>query len=278
MRKEKNVVHEMPFLSHLEIFRWHIIRGVASIFIFALGAFFNKKFIFHHIILAPTRIDFCTYKMMHFLGKYFNIPFLCVEYIDFTLQNRKMAGQFILHITTSFFIGFLLAFPYIFWELWCFVKPGLQLKSNSMPFLTIFVSILFFLGLLFGYFLLIPIVINFLSHYRLDDSVINEFDITSYLSTFTTLILSCGFIFQLPILIYFLAQYKLISIKVMKSYRKHAIVGSLIVGAFLTPPDIISQLLVAFPLIILYELSIYMVKYLVKKKDKYANPKNSLRK
>ncbi len=263
----KTTTQDMPFLTHVEILRWHIIRSIAAVFIGAFIAFCAKNFIFHHIILAPTRIDFWTYQMIQKINTYSNLSVGSYDSMPFCLQNRTMAGQLLLHITTSFFIGFIVSFPYVFWEFWRFVKPGLHINHHSISLLTFFVGLLFFFGVLLSYFFLLPITIHFLAHYQLDSSIVNEFDIGSYLSTFTTLILTGGLIFQLPIIIYFLSKYRFISVKMMQQYRKHAIVGSLILGAFLTPPDIISQILVALPLLFLYEISIGMMQYLIHKNE-----------
>ncbi len=177
-----------------------------------------------------------------------------------------MTGQFMMHITASFVIGLILAFPYAFWEIWRFVKPGLYPKErNASRGASFYVSFLFITGVLFGYFIVAPLSINFLSNYQLDPTILNEFDIVSYVTTVTMLVISCGLLFQLPVVVFFLAKAGLVSPQLMIHYRKHAIIVILIVGAMLTPPDPFSQVLVAVPLMGLYQVGIFIAKRVVKK-------------
>lgn len=267
---------EMSFVDHLEELRWHIIRSVASILVFGTAAFLAKGFVFHDIILAPSRPDFFSYRMMCEIGQYFNSSILCIEDLGFTIQSRQMSGQFSMHIMVSLTLGLALAFPYAFWEIWRFVRPGLypQEQQNSRG-AVFWVSILFALGLLFGYYVVAPMSINFLAGYQVDPSILNEFDLSSYISTLTTLCLACALMFELPVIVYFFTKAGLLSPELMKLYRRHAIVGILIVSAIITPPDVVSQLLIAFPLIILYEVSISVSRRIIKRDLKKLNESNA---
>jgi sec-independent protein translocase protein TatC len=252
---------EMSFIDHLEALRWHIIRAAIAVLVFTLGAFLAKDFLFHDLILGPSRADFWTYRMFCEFGKLMNAPDLCLDPIKFDIQNRQMSGQLTMHISSSFIVGLALAFPYTFWELWRFVKPGLypheQANSRGAVF---FVSILFMLGLLFGYYIAAPLSINFLASYQLDPSIENQIDLQSYLSTLTTMSLSCAFVFELPMIVFFLAKAGLITPEIMRMYRKHAIVVILVVAAIITPPDVSSQLIVTIPILLLYEVSINIAR------------------
>lgn len=249
----------MSFLDHLEELRWHIVRSLIAIGIFSVMAFFLKSFFFGKLILGPSHLDFITYRLLCEWGEKVHINALCIKQLPFVIQSRQMAGQFSMHVTTSFVIGLILAFPYAFWEIWSFISPGLYFNERKIARgATFFVSLLFMIGVVFGYYIITPLSINFLSNYQVDPTIINQFDITSYVTTVTMLVLACAFVFQLPIVVYFLTKAGLISSSFMKKYRRHAIVVILTLGALLTPPDPFSQVLVAMPLYGLYEISIYI--------------------
>ncbi|MEQ9424474.1 MAG: twin-arginine translocase subunit TatC [Cyclobacteriaceae bacterium] len=261
---------EMSFLDHLEELRWHLIRSFSAIAIFAIAAFVSKQLVFHTIILGPSRTDFWTYRMLCKLGEALGSSAICIDELSFIIQSRQMTGQFTMHITSSFVIGLVCAFPYAFWEIWRFVKPGLYPKERrAARGATFWVSFLFITGVTFGYFIMTPISVNFLASYSLDDSIANEFDIISYVSTVVTLVLASGILFQMPIVTYFFTKAGIITPQLMKTYRKHAIIVILILGAMLTPPDPFSQILIALPLIGLYQISIAIAK-MVTKKDEQA--------
>lgn len=254
----------MSFLDHLEELRWHIIRSLISIMVFAIAAFLSKTIIFHGIILAPSRPDFWTYRMLCKVGDLINTNVLCIEELPFIIQSRQMTGQFMMHITSSFVIGLILAFPYAFWEMWRFIKPGLYDKEKNVARGAVFfVSLLFGLGVLFGYFVVAPISINFLSNYQLDPSISNEFDIISYVSTLSMLVLACAIMFQLPIVVYFLTKAGIVTPKIMITYRKHAIIVILVISAVITPPDVVSQILIALPILLLYQISILISRSVI---------------
>ena len=260
---------EMSFLDHLEELRWHLIRSLVAIFVFAIAAFISKGIIFGEIILWPSKSSFWTYNMLCILSELVNSDALCITELPFIIQSRQMTGQFSMHITSSFVIGLICAFPYAFWEIWRFVKPGLYEKErNAASGATFYVSLLFFIGVVFGYFVVTPISINFLSNYQIDPSILNEFDIISYVSTVTTLVLACALLFQLPIVVYFATKAGLVSSVLLKNYRKHSIIVILMLSAVLTPPDPFSQVLIAIPLGLLYQLSILIAVKLEKKERK----------
>jgi sec-independent protein translocase protein TatC len=259
---------EMTFLDHLEELRWHLVRSLIAIAVFAVLAFVSKNLVFHVIILGPSRIDFWTYRMLCEFSEILKTPALCIEELPFIIQSRKMTGQFSMHITSSFVIGIICAFPYAFWEIWRFIKPGLYPKERSAARgATFYVSLLFILGVLFGYFIVTPISVNFLSNYRLDPTILNEFDIISYVTTVITLVLACGILFQLPIVVFFLTKAGLVTPELMKAYRRHAIIVILILGAMLTPPDPFSQILIAIPLVGLYQVSIFISRRVIRREQ-----------
>lgn len=265
---------DMTFLDHLEQLRWHIIRSLIAIVVFAIAAFISKDLLFHTIILGPSRPDFWTYDMLCQMSLWIGSPALCIEQLPFIIQSRQMTGQFTMHITASFVVGLVLAFPYAFWEIWRFIKPGLYPKErNAARGASFYVSFLFITGVLFGYFIVTPLSINFLANYEIDASILNEFDIVSYVTTVVTLVVACGVLFQLPIVTYFLTKAGLISAELMIRFRRHAIIVILILGAMLTPPDPFSQVLVALPLVGLYQVGIWIAKRVARKELKSSQLK-----
>ncbi len=258
--------NEMSFLEHLEVLRWHLVRAFGSVFIFAILAFVFKGFVFDTLILAPSNPDFFTNKFLSDLGTRFNMPLLNINQIPLSFQNINMSGQFTTHIWVSFVVGIVISFPYIFWEFWRFVKPALYQNeiSNSRGAI-FFASTLFSIGILFAYYIICPLSIHFLGTYQVSDKVENIVNLGSYISTITSIVLAGGIIFELPIFIYFLAKVGLVTSGFLVKYRKHSIVVALLLAAIITPPDVISQLLVCFPLIILYESGIMIARRLEKK-------------
>lgn len=249
---------EMTFIEHLEELRWHLIRAVGAILVFAITAFIFIKQIFNDVILAPSRTDFWTYRQLCKLSDYTGYADLCVKKLDFQLQALGLADQFTMSLTSSLIIGLCFAFPYAFWELWRFIQPGLRRAEQKAARGAVFyVSVLFLMGLSFGYFVVTPLAINFLANYQITPQIKNQFDITSYIGVVITLALGCALMFQMPIVAFVLSKVGLVTPKFMKTYRKHAWIVILIVAGIITPsPDIYSQILVALPLMGLYELSI----------------------
>ena len=261
---------EMAFLDHLEELRWHVVRSVAAIFIMMILAFVFTGFIFDEIIFAPSELTFITFRWLCRLGEITGVDGLCVTEIPMKLQSRFLMGQFTMQLTSSFVIGLCVAFPYVVWELWRFVSPGLYNREKKGSRGAVFyVSFLFLLGIAFGYFILSPMTIAFLANYTISDKIANEFDITSYVSTITALVLGSGLLFQLPVVIFFLTKVGIVTPKFLRHYRKHAVVIILITGAIITPsPDPLSQSLISVPLYILYEISIWISAMELRRKEK----------
>lgn len=259
----------MSFLDHLEILRWHLIRIVIALLLFGILAFLFKGFVFDTVVLAPAFNTFVTYQafcdLSHLMGMGDK---LCFGDLNFELINLTMAGQFSMHIIVSIVAGIIVAFPYILFELWRFIKPALKKsEKNYAKGIVFWGSLLFLMGVAFGYYLITPMSVQFLGGYRVSDLVNNQISLKSYISTVTTITLACGLIFQLPIVVYFLSKVGLVTPHLMKTYRRHAIIAVLILSAIITPPDISSQVLVSIPLVILYEVSILISRAVVRKEN-----------
>lgn len=260
---------EMSFLEHLEELRWHIIRSILAIVILMVTAFVFKNFIFDSIILAPKRPTFFTNRLLCELGQMLNMEALCINTKPFNLINIKMSGQLTTHIAVSMVAGLILAFPVILWEFWKFFKPALRSNERQHARGAVFAaSMLFFTGVLFGYYLLAPLSVHFLSSYEISPDVVNQINVRSYIGTLSSICLATGLIFELPIITYFLTKIGIVTPSFLVKYRKHAIVVIFIIAAIITPPDVFSQALVSIPLLILYEVGIVISRRVVKKKEK----------
>lgn len=262
---------EMAFLDHLEELRWHVVRAVGAIILMMIVSFAYIKEIFENIVFAPAKISFPTFHYMCELGKLTGFEAsLCVTELPFKVQSRLMTGQFMMSLTAAFVIGLIVSFPYVIWELWSFVKPGLQSKERKFSKGAVAaISFLFLLGIFFGYYILSPVTIWFLSTYSISDMIVNEFDITSYVSTLASLILGCGLLFQFPMVIYFLSKIGIVTPELMRKYRKHSVVVILILGAVITPSgDPFSLTVISLPLYMLFEISIFISSRVVKNKLK----------
>ena len=258
---------EMSFLDHLEELRWHLIRAVLAVVIAGGIAFLLKGFIFDILLFGPSKGDFFSYDMLCRMSTFIGIDGgFCFEELPFKIQSRTMGGQFSAHVWTSITAGFIIAFPYVIYEFWKFVAPAMHSDERKYAKGFIFVtSLLFFLGVLFGYYVVTPLSINFLGKYQVSDIVLNEFDLSSYISLVRASVLASGLIFELPIVIYFLTKVGIVTPQFLKTYRKYALVIVLILSAVITPPDIVSQIIVAIPVLILYEVSIIISKFMYKK-------------
>lgn len=263
---------EMSFLDHLEELRWHLIRSTIAVVIIAIGAFIAKDFIFDTVIFGPKKMDFPTYQLFCNIARFFGIESdFCADSLPFTIQNRTMAGQFSAHIWTSIWAGVIIGFPYILYEVWRFISPGLYEKERKHSRGFIFIaSLLFFSGALFGYYIVSPLSINFLGTYQVSEEVLNEIDISSFISTVRASVIACGIMFELPIIIYFLTKIGLVTPQFLRKYRKFALVIVLVLAAIITPPDVASQIIVAIPVLVLYEASILISKRVLKRQAKKA--------
>lgn len=256
--EEEDNGQEMSFIGHLEELRWHVIRAAGSILVFAILAFVYIQEIYQYVIIAPAKPSFWTYQMLCKLSKVVGYDDLCIKDLNFQLQAIGMGDNFTMSMTSSVIAGLIFAFPYAFWELWRFVKPGLKpSERKSARGAVFYVTFLFMSGVLFGYYVVTPLAINFLANYTLDPTIVNQFSITSYISLVATLTLACGVAFQLPIVVFVLSKVGVLTPSFMREYRRHSMIVILIVAAIITPsPDIYSQILVAIPLFLLFEISI----------------------
>ncbi len=261
---------EMSFLQHLEVLRWHLVRSFTAILFFAIVCFLGKNILFDVIIFGPKDPDFITYQLFCQFTRALGVKeVFCLEEMPFQILNTKMAGQFSTHIWVSFIAGFILAFPYILWELWRFVSPGLYESERKYSRVILFFgAILFLLGVLFGYYVIVPLSIQFLGGYNISNEITNFIDLLSYISTVATVTLSTGLVFELPIIVYFLARLGILTPQWMKKYRRHAFVVILILSAIITPPDISSQVLVTIPIVVLYEVSIKICARVIRRQQK----------
>ena len=267
MARLKSTDKEMSFLDHLEDLRWHLIRSFLSVIVLASIAFLAKDFIFNVLIFGPKHSDFPTYKILCEIAQFIGFKdSFCFTELPFRIQSRTMGGQFSAHVWTSITAGFIIAFPYILHEMWKFISPGLKVKERSSAKGFIFIaSLLFFIGVLFGYYVVTPLSINFLGTYQVSGEVHNDFDLSSYISLVRASVIASGLIFELPILIYILTKIGVVSPEILKKYRKISLVIVLILSAIITPPDIASQVIVSVPIIVLYEISIYISKAVIRK-------------
>lgn len=259
---------EMSFIDHLEELRWHVMRSVVAILVLSIVAFLNKRLIFDFFIFGPTRPDFPTNRFFCWMGeKAVWLQGLCVESVEYRFINTDLAGQFMLHIKTSFIVGFILAFPYIFWEFWRFIKPALYKNevesTRGIVFLT---SLLFVFGCSFGYFIIVPFSVNFLYSYTAIEIAQNMISIDNYISNVVSMVIPTGIMFELPMLVYFLTKIGILTPEFMKNTRRFAYVIILFVLAIITPQgDMFSLILISAPVVLLYEVSIKVAERVSKR-------------
>lgn len=259
---------EMSFFDHLEALRWHLIRAGIAIVVFTCLAFYFYDFIFDTVIMGPSKPSFWTYRMLCKLGDVLHSDGFCINKINISLLNTEMAGQFTLQINSALLIGLIGGFPYLLYEIWLFVKPALHEKERKAATGFVFyATFLFILGILFGYYVITPESINFLSNYTVSPTIENKFSIDSYLSSVATLTLASGIVFELPILVYVLSSLGILTPKFMKSGRRYAVVVILIIAAVITPtPDMMTMTVVAIPLFVLYEIGIVVAGVVERRK------------
>ncbi|SJN32130.1 Twin-arginine translocation protein TatC [Sphingobacterium sp. JB170] len=258
----------MSFFDHIEVLRWHIIRSVLAIVVFAVLSFTFYDFVFNQIIMGPKNLDFWTYRMMCKVGDLLSLEGFCVEKIPFNIINTELAGQFMLQINSCLIMAVAMGFPYLLFEVWLFIKPALtDIERRSARGFVLYATVLFILGALFGYYIVVPLSVNFLANISLSVEITNQITIDSYLSTIATLTLGCGVVFLLPIIVFIMSKLGLMTPEFMRASRRYAAVIILIIAAIITPTaDVITLLTVSAPMFILYELSITVSANVKKRK------------
>ena len=253
----------MSFLDHLEELRWRLVRSAIAIVVFAVGIWFFMEWILDNLFLSMRYPSFPTFRLMCDL---FGV---CVESIEIEMQSTELLGQFSYAIMMSIMGGIVLSFPFLFYQIWAFVKPGLKQNEKGVARgIVFYVSILFFIGILFGYFIVAPLCIQFFGNFQISDAIKNDFTINSYMGTVISSVFYSGLLFLHPVVTYIFTKLGVITPEYLKKYRKHAIVGILILSALITPPDLISQVIVGVPIVILYEAGILISKRVIRKKKK----------
>lgn len=270
INKGKSIEAEMSFFDHLEALRWHLIRAAIAVFVFFILAFWKYSWIYQHIIMGPMNPNFWSFRMMCSLSRLLHMDGFCIDHINAQIINTEVAGQFLLQINSSFMIGIILGIPYILWEIWKFIKPALLEKERKAASGFVFyASILFIIGILFGYYILVPESIAFLAGYSVGPQIHNMFTISSYLSIVGTITLLTGILFELPIFIYILASIGILTGTFMRRTRRYAIIIIMIVGAIVSPsPDILTTTLATVPLLVLYEVGILIAAVVEKRRLK----------
>ena len=268
--KGKDLEAEMSFFDHLEALRWHLIRAALAVFVFGITAFCYRQWLFKNIIMGPFDPNFWSFRMMCSLSKVFHVNGFCIDHINAKIINTEVAGQFLLSINTSLLIGVILGIPYILWEIWRFIKPALLEKERKAASgFVLYASVLFLVGILFGYYILVPESIAFLAGYTISDTINNQFTISSVLSIISTITLLTGILFELPIVIYILASVGVLTGTFMRRTRRYAIIIIMVVGAVISPsPDILTTTLATVPLLLLYEVGIMVASSVEKRRLK----------
>ncbi len=255
--RNENPRGEMNFLDHVESLRWHIIRSVIAVLVAAIFVFWKVEWIFDNIILGPAHNDFISYKWFCALGRLLHYDAFCLSDIKMDFQNTAVTGQFMMSLSVSMMLGFIVAFPYVFWEFWRFIKPALKPSEMKMARGIVFwCSLLFFTGVLFSYYIIAPYTINFFGNYQLSSKVKNIITLDNYYDTMSNMILAMGAVFELPMIVYFLSRVGILTPEFMRTKRRYAILILFILAEIITPPDLFSCLLVFIPLYALYEASV----------------------
>ncbi|MFN1834086.1 twin-arginine translocase subunit TatC [Balneola sp. MJW-20] len=256
-KKPKDRTAQMSFLEHLEELRWRIIKGLAGVGIGVIVAFYFSDFLIDEVMLGPTQSDFFMYELLR------------VDAIDLTLQSRRLPGQFFTYWGTLFVMGFIIGSPIFIYQMWCFIAPALESTEKVKTYISaVFISFFFLLGVSFGYLILTPFAMQFFTQFEISQVIRNDFDINEYFSSLTMWTISCGIVFQIPVISYSLSRIGLMTPEFLRKYRRHAIVLCLLISAFLTPPDPVSQILIGVPLVVLYEFSIFISKVAVRVREK----------
>ena len=256
------MIKEGTIWEHLEELRWSIIRIIVVLLILTIIIFTYKDFIFNKIVFAACDENFITYRLLCNLASLLSMPSLCPKINSINIININLAAQLMLHISMSFYLALVVAFPYIIIEIWLYVSPALYTKEKK-PAVVGAVSfvLLFFIGVALSYYIIFPLTLNFLGNYQVSDKVPNQISLNSYITTFNSLSFMMGLVFEMPIVAYFFSKIGVLHSAFLKEYRKVALVVVLIAAALITPStDIFTMLIVAMPLMLLYELSISVVK------------------
>ena len=259
-RAKDGTAEEMSFIEHLDVLRGHLFKSALAVAIGAIVMAIYYKFIVQRILMGPTHSDFVTYGLLCRLGQKWGFGNkLCMQEIHVKMQSNAVSGQFDVYFNIILIGGFILAFPYVFWQFWKFTKPALKPKElKNTRGVIFYVSLLFFLGVFFGYFVIAPYTINFFANFVLDSNIENIWTIASYFNTIVPLILGAGLAFQLPLVMYFLAKVGVVSAGYLRRVRKYAIMIIVIVASIITPPDMLSTIVASVPLLILYEISVLL--------------------
>ena len=269
--EKKTEEAEMGFLDHLEELRKRLFWSAVFILSAGITLFICKSWLFETVLFGPRRTDFASFRAWCWLSEVIGAgQTLCVQEISYELINTTMLGNFTTHILVSAIGGFIIAFPLVFWQGWLFIRPALKsAEVKAASGIGLSSSVLFFTGVAFGYWVIAPLSLQFLGNYELAD-VEARISVMSYMKTIASITLAAGLIFQLPVVVYFLSRAGLVTPEILKSYRKHALVAILVIAAVITPPDLTSQVLVALPVLVLYEFSIVISRRVVKRNAERA--------
>lgn len=258
-KKKNEPKAEMSFLDHLEALRWHFIKSILAIITGGTLAFIYSDFVWNSILLAPKSPDFWTSRMLIKLGDFIGVQSNGLNSKPLQLINFNMSGQFMVDVWTAIITGFIVSFPYVVYQFWSFIKPALyENERRHASGAVAIMSGLFFVGVLFGYYLIVPFSLDWLGSYSISTEVVNQINILSYISSVTSIVIAGGVSFELPVVVYFLSKVGLLTPKFLRKYRKHSYVVLLIIAAVITPPDVLSQIIVTIPLVILYEVGIFI--------------------
>lgn len=247
----------MSFLEHLEELRWRILKGLAGVTGGVVVAFIFSDLIINQIILGPADADFFMYDIMP------------LNAIDLNLLSRRLPGQFFTYWGSLIIAGVIIGSPILFYQLYAFIEPAMEKQEKIKTYLNVlFVSFFFLLGISFGYFVLVPFALQFFTQFVISDIIVNQFDITEYFTSVALWVLACGILFQIPVVSYFLSMAGMLTPEFLREYRRQAIITCLILSAFLTPPDPVSQMMIAIPLILLYQLAILVSRIANRKRER----------
>ena len=263
----KATAKDFTFWEHLDELRKVFFRVIVVVILLMAVAFVCKGWLFD-IVLAPQKSDFVLYRFFCYLAKITHFEALCPGDFHIELINTQLASQFLIHMKVAFYAGVLVAFPYIVYQIFRFVSPALYANENKYAGrVIIFSSLLFVLGVLLNYFLIFPLSFRFLGMYQVSDDIVNMINLSSYIDTFLMLSLMLGIMAELPVISWLFAKLGFLSDTFMQKHRKHAVVIILVLAAVITPTaDVVTLLLVSFPIYLLYEISICIVKRVRKRK------------